>query len=98
MWEEGIPCWKNKNKSKRNGNRRGRIRGDGRSVLRGIRKTDHAGRRRRGESRRENVARRRVQAANFALRFSGHGRRRVKAAEESQAGQGTGDQDRKSVV
>src|SRR5229473_1861913 len=49
-------------------------------------KTKYASGGRRGESGRENAARRRVQAANFAIRFSGNGRRRLETAEESQRG------------
>src|SRR6266567_4992724 len=60
-------------------------------MLGGIRKADYAGRGRRGESGRKNVARGRFQAADFTLRFSGNGRGRAETAPESQAGDGAGD-------
>ncbi len=89
--EQGIPRGQNKDKSEWNGNRRRRICGDGRAVLGGIGKTDHAGGGRRGESRRENAARRRVQAADFPVRFSGDGRRRLEAAEKGEGSDGARD-------
>ena len=71
---------------RRRGNWRRRVRGDGRAVLGGIRRTDYAYGGSGGEDGGEIIARRRVQAADFALRFSGHGRRRVEAAGEGEEG------------
>ena len=68
------------------GNRRRRIRRDGGAVLGRVGEANHGGGRRRGQGRRENAARRRVQAADVAVRFPGHGRRRAEAAAEGERG------------
>jgi len=54
-----------------------------RAVLGRIGETNHASGGRRGESGRKNVARRRVQAADFALRFSRDGRRGLKLLKKA---------------
>src|SRR5258708_707424 len=86
-----MACGQKKNKSEGRGKRRGGIRGYGGAVLGGIGKTDHAGGGGRGESRCENAARRRVQAADFAVRFSGDGRGRLEAAEKGERSDGARD-------
>src|SRR5207237_2636475 len=89
--EPGVSQGEDADQSERHGNRRRRVCGNGGAVLGGVRETDHAGSGRRGESGRETAARRRIKAANFTVRFSGHGRGRIEIVAESEEGNGTGD-------
>ncbi len=75
----------------RHGSWRRRICGDGGAVLGGIGSADHARGGGSGRGGRENPARRRVQAADFAVRFSGHGRGRAEIIAEGKEGHGPGD-------
>src|SRR5262249_26020252 len=78
--EQVVPSGENAHPGERNGDRRRGVRGDGRTLFGRIRGSDPAVRRRRGQGRRQAVARRGIQAAHFTLRFSGDGRGRAKAA------------------
>ena len=74
----------------RRGNRRRRIRRDGRPLFRGMRKADHGDGGGCGRGRRADAARRRLQTAHFALRFSGHGRGGAKLLRKAKEATGLG--------
>ena len=73
---------------------RRRVRRDGRPLFGGIREADHGDGGRRGHGRRQDAARRRLQAAHVALRFPGPGRAGAQAAAQGQGSHRPGHRHR----